>query len=910
MRIDKPDDMAIVPQRGCPRAGTVPGLSVLLGMRLRPDDSATTLPEPELWSLAQQALGPTGALFAGLPQRQAQVLLHGRAWPAPGQATASRVRVALRVFAPDATHPGSNAAPLIDKLLDVHGDRELDSLFGPGPTRPFDSMPLDLSRAFGGPGHATNPQGRGAAPCKAEASSRWPMPNVEYPDDPLRHRGQKVEPATLGPLGPLQRAVDHDRLEACARDWLRAWPHAAMPARQQAHAPADQCLPGDLHGDETIELQHLHPRHQRLRCRLPGLRPRCLWIPAAAPGGRADDVEWREFALRAHTLWLFPQQEMGVLVYHADVDAGFDPAARDSWLLAAWEPLGQAAREAGQIVASWQSRDRPQPPAAAGATPPASGASPPPAAAAAAARDKRDKQAASPPPDALAQSRQDAIRILRRRGWSESRIDALTSKGWLPQAAPEPQSLDDLLKQLQQQTDALRSQHGLKDADIQRFVEIALRDMPEPGGAGDAGAEMAGALRELEQQTAQALRQAGLSAEQAAQLLEQQQPELSQALRRLRPQESGATGAGASGAGGHEPAPTDACPPEEQPPEPAAASLSRADVEQKLRDGASLLEQRLDGLDLRGLDFTGADLRGVLARQTRFDNCRMQGARLDHALLHDADLSDADLRGASLQRSSCARSRMRRASLAAADCSGADFTLADLRGADLGAANLRHAVFEHADLRELRGARCDARNAQFARCDLRRSDWRGARLDASAWLECQLQQACMAQADARDINLQASDASEGDFSEADLRGSRATSRTRLERARLPRADLREACWEGACLLQADLSECLLDGADLGGVEARQACLQAIQGTGLRLDDADLRGADLDHAKLLQASLAGADLRDASLVSTLCFGADLADARFHPGALRCADVRRTIVSALGDDSHDGSRGATR
>lgn len=880
MRIDKPDDMALLVQRGRERTAAPACLSMLCAMELRPGQPATLLPEEQLWSRATAALGPDGALAAGLPPHGAQVLLLGRAWPAPGQATASHVQVELRVFTADPSTQAPQVRAAIDKRLDVHGDRDLESPDGARRPAEFSAMPLDLSRAFGGPGHPTNPQGRGSAAIQLDGRRCWPMPNLQDPADPLRRAGQQVAVATLGPLSPLQRALPAEQADAAAHTWLSGWPHADMPTAQQAHAPRDQWLPRDLRGDERVELLHLHPQHSPLRASLHGLRPRCLW--GTPVEGDPGTLQWSELSLRAHTLWLFPETLLAVMMYHAQAPAGMLPTARDQWLVAAWEPLGEAPRQASEYVQRWRQRQDAAEPETAPQPAPVP-APPPPAPSAAAAE-------ASPQASA-AQDTEDVIGRLRRRGWSSAQIDDLLRRDWLPSQAAATPPLQDVLRQLQEQTQALRTQHGLDDATIQRFVDIAERDpaAQSPDSAATPQAAIAQALAQLEQHTRQALERAGLNEAQAEQVLREHDPKLAQTLQRMR--EPPAPAAPAASAQARGPAPG--------PREPALAEATRAQVEQWLRDGVSLRARVLDGLDLRGLDFSGADMRAVVARAARFDACRMPGADLTGAILHDAGFENTDLQRATLRDSSCARANLARARLSEADCGGADFTEAALQGAALDGANLRRAVFERSDLREVRAPGCDARDAQFAGCVADASDWQGAQLDDSGWLECSLRQARFPAAKARNINLQGSDASDCDFSGADLRGSRATAQSRLPRANLRHSDLRDACWEGAQLQGAALAQCQLDGADLSSVHAQQVDLRAVHGSTLRLDDADLRGADLRQAKLVQASLSGADLRQARLEGAMCFGADLADVRRDPDTLSGADVRRTVAAALPD-----------
>lgn len=873
MRTDKPDDMAVLVRRGDPRGARAHRLCVLCGMTLRPGQCAELLPEARLWSAVAQTLGPDGSLDAGLPARGAQVLLQGRAWAHAGQPV-RHLQVALRLLAPPTA--GQAPAPLLEKRLDVHADRELDAS-GPRPADAgFVDMPLDLSRAFGGPGHAANPSGRGAGPMLVDGRERWSMPNVEVPDDPLRRRGQQVAVATLGPLPARERAGSAAQAQERAQQWLQAWPHAELPA-QQAHAPRDQWLPQGLRGDEQLHLAHLHPTHTQLHCALHGRRPMFRWIEAPSNGDASPRVH--DVSLRAHTLWLFPERLLAVLLYDAPLPGACDPDAREHWLMGSWESPGQAAPDAAACLRRWRDLQPPEvprepPPARPAPTRPA-GRSPDP-----------------PPSTTPQQQTDDMLRRLRRRGWTPQQIDRLRQRGWLPEQPPPEPPLEQLLQQLQAETDILRRKHAIDDSVIDRFLRQAAEDPPPAASPGTPQAALADALQQLERDTQRALRRAGLSEQQAAQYLRRHDAGLAQALERMQQPAAAAPGANAAraeapGVGGGEPHGTAATSPDKP---------TRADVQRWLLDGTPLRRRTLDGLDLRGLDFSGADMRGVHARGAVFTACRMDHVDLRDALLHDADLREAELRGANLAGSRWARARLAKACLAEADCRACDFTQSALGEVVLDGACLQHALFEKTDLRRASAVRCDARGTQWARCDLQHSDWHGARLAGSAWLDCALQHACLDDVEAPDVNLDGSDASDARFARADLRGSRATERTVLQRADLRRADLRGACWEGARLHDADLADCRLQAADLSLARAQRAVLRSVDGTTLRLDGADLRGADLRGAKLLQASLAGADLRTALLDGAMCFGADLADLRCDPDTLAGADVRRSVAAA--------------
>ena len=93
--------------------------------------------------------------------------------------------------------------------------------------------------------------------------------------------------------------------------------------------------------------------------------------------------------------------------------------------------------------------------------------------------------------------------------------------------------------------------------------------------------------------------------------------------------------------------------------------ITKAELEQMVKDG----------VDLRHANLRGADLQGA-----NLWNANLWYADIQRANLTDADLRYADLEGADL----------RHADLTGADLTGADLTGADLEGADLEGARLPH----------------------------------------------------------------------------------------------------------------------------------------------------------------------------------------------------------------------------
>lgn len=84
------------------------------------------------------------------------------------------------------------------KALRVTGNRTWQTgLLGASPSAPspFTRMPIDFTRAFGGPGHDANPAGKGL--------SGDDLPNTELPGEPLHRRADRPAPATFGPVSPF-----------------------------------------------------------------------------------------------------------------------------------------------------------------------------------------------------------------------------------------------------------------------------------------------------------------------------------------------------------------------------------------------------------------------------------------------------------------------------------------------------------------------------------------------------------------------------------------------------------------------------------------------------------------------------------------------------------------------------------
>ncbi len=193
------------------------------------------------------------------------VIVLGHAYAPEGKA-ASSVDVGVRV------------GPLV-KRLRVTGDRQWRGVSITTP-QPFTMLPIVYERAYGGVDPASrdtetpqwdvrNPIGTGFALSEA-ATDGLPLPNVEYPDQAVRHVTDRPAPAGFGPI-----CAHWQPRAAFAGTYDERWQQERFPLlpadfddRHYQCAPADQQMTQFARGGEPVVLVNLTPSGE-LRFELP-----------------------------------------------------------------------------------------------------------------------------------------------------------------------------------------------------------------------------------------------------------------------------------------------------------------------------------------------------------------------------------------------------------------------------------------------------------------------------------------------------------------------------------------------------------------------------------------------------------------------------------------------------------------
>jgi hypothetical protein len=157
------------------------------------------LPEQELWPSVQKELPPGVILDQGLPKPRGEVLLQAKCFAPRGEFTRA-AQVSFRL--------GHLAKELMVFGPRVWERNTLGLQVRQGP-KPFKQVDIGYENAFGGPGFAFNPIGKGLARKLSRAGREIVyLPQVENPGHLITSPDDRPAPAGFGPYDPAwpQRA--------------------------------------------------------------------------------------------------------------------------------------------------------------------------------------------------------------------------------------------------------------------------------------------------------------------------------------------------------------------------------------------------------------------------------------------------------------------------------------------------------------------------------------------------------------------------------------------------------------------------------------------------------------------------------------------------------------------------------
>ena len=662
------------------------------------------------------------------------------------------------------------------RSLLVLGDRVLQRGGIASVPEPFTQMPITWENAFGGPGCAANPVGRGYGP--QQAGTR--LPNVGMLTTELRPPEQTRLAASYAPISPFWAS----RWSKIGRDYGAAYQETRAPFYSSdfdwTHfnaAPLEQQREERLRGDEWIGLQNLHPEHQTFRAQLPAVRVRAIV--------HMRDGSFGEVAMQLDTLLARPGALEVVLTWRGLAPVQEEDLSDVLSLVVASEPMESVPLD-GQLY-----RDT--------------------------LLEMEEAMVRKPGPSVLASLQAQALAGSDAAASGSLSIgDQLTARLGSLAGKLGPQFTTAVSAALGSATAAgsdvasrVAAQLAAIDAAVAK-VKPGSPAPPVPAVLAEGVRKAAAALAKVDLPIAKQM----LASPDVSSLIESQPTPPPAALR------GDLRGADLSRR------------------DLSRIDLAGFDLTGAVLAGARLHGTRLEGASLEDADLTGADLAGAIMTGANLRGAVLTGAVLARTLLQDADLEGADLAGVQMLSCLFGGSRMSGAKLAGArlyQCSlvgaaldGADLVGAVLQSCDLTGANLDGiratgsswskcvlnkmsavgADISDSALHGCNGRDLSAARAQFRRCHLEscgfvgsdltesvffeaagdRNNWSGATLDGADFGRTRLHRALF-----NDATMKG-----GSFAEADLTG-----------ARFRKATLEASSFRHAKLLRADFNQTTL-----------------------------------------------------------------------------------------------------
>ncbi len=791
------------------------------------DNISKIIPESEGWKYLDTVLSDNQIFDLGMPKQHGELLVAGSFFCRNG--TPARVgRIKIQI--------GS-----IDKELAIFGNRRWKR---PGSAHwsiedpeLMTSLPLTYQNSFGGEGYAANPTGKGfIAKDSADRTDHFFLPNIEYPGYLVSSPADRPPPAGVGPLDQTweQRAA---RAGTYDDNWLKndfPGPAADLDWKFYNAAPSDQWLDGFFQGDETFLLENMHAEKPLLQGRLPAIRARSFINRLID-----DKPVFQEVPTNLDTVWLFPAEERGALIYRGVIEVA-DPDAEDVLLqLIAYEALKDPVRpvEHYKTVMDKRQDEKRGQYHLLDETPLL------PAGEKSALVELMTKSDAGTPEDEGFLAKNLKKRAERAREEAEEKMISLgiePDDTLLQEPADVPEitieNIDDFIENIEnlEQRTEQEKREGEKLA-REKLASLGLdfeqiqAQTDGKGGRPDLGVSEKIAL----------LEEFALAEPDVVKRLYESQEKSDQAYRQF----------------GHY--------------FPAAAKTEEKERRQKRE---LVIDGLANGASFCGVDLTGADLSRLDLRGCDFSNAFLEGVDLS-----DSDLSQANLAGCALMRST-----LHRTVFASADMLEANLGQVECREARFADAQMRGCIFYQARLEDTILENCTVEDADFSEASLVGCDITGSVFDRGRFIESRFERLAAHNASCKEALFLKGKWLDIDFSGARLQAA-AMVDVVVEKAVFHRADLTSLRTASATsFIGCDFREAVLIEATLRDIDCSQA----------NFSNSDLTDADFGKCRLQQADLRGAIARNTQFVKADLTAASMAGINLCEGSLQQACLHET------------------
>ena len=797
------------------------------------------LEERNGWISVSKCLPARTVLDPALPKGKTEVLLVGQAY-SPSAKPVNQLLTRVSVGG-------------LNKPLRILGDRIWQKRWiGWKKTSAalFQKMPIEWARSYGELGSQLNPDGLGSVSSGSYGEKLIGLPNITYPNEDLKKPSAKIRSAGYGPLEPHwgARAKYAGAFDAAyLREQFPALP-TDVDFRLYNQAPEDQWL-SHLDGNEEFCLENLHPERPLLEGRLPAVRPRVL----CKSGSVTHEVE-----LAIETLWSFPGEDLGVIIYRGVQSFGsFDPLDIGAEVLIAYEWSEQKQRSIDYYEQQLQQR-----------TSTSSFASIP--------NDCLLKPEKSPAElEQKSNTRERELKELsegRKEEWIQfEREYNLKAREALPQAH-EPNSFEsDLvvtkseLREGDFSSSQLVSAAEVKAKAEQQRAATDLRDKTPSAGKGEVKPLSDDEILQLslknvemdEAQNPDSFKSSDVSMGDELSRVKLRELELASLCLATAPSELS------------------------RRKREVSSQVLRSWIQDRIDRGESLSCRDFTGVDCSNMDFSNLNFAGSIFEagdfsNTNFQNCNLagcsflganiDGAKFDGALLENVNLSWAKGVGTSFKEATLSgTSIFENMELVDANFSSSKLTSISLQNSklvesDFSSAAISGTVFLNSSLSMSKFNETKLKRTNFVSCSLSHTSWVRSEIERSSFVAGELQFSVFSNTTM--------------FKSALVKNTSATALT------LERCQFTDCGFRGLLATAAQINECEFYRCDLGEVCLRQLVAQKTYFNECQMPSSNLAEADLSHCVFANSSLAKVCMDDCELAGVDFSSSDVLTASFR------------------------------
>lgn len=831
------------------------------------------------WPAITKSLPLNQVLDMVMPKKTAEVLLAGSAY-APSGKPCAQVDVRLQL--------GS-----VDKTLRVIGDREwrygLVPLHQISDPKTFTQIKLGWEKSYGGEKYKSNPLGKGYTGNRLAAIkgvNKGAMPNIEYPEEPVKGHVKKYQPAGFGVVD-----LNWPQRQKLAGTYGKDWQQNHAPGlatdidwRIFNAAPNDQWLPGFFQGGESYCLTNLTKEKSQVSGQLPKLRVR--------PFIERNNGAFEEIETVFDTVWLFPDENLGVAIYRGKTDIEHRQAKDIANLMLAYESQEDKPRSKAYYQEAMKLRVDKKTAAQhvfnEGQLSPVLSEQEAEKRAAIvekakkkdlakrqAVLDEREKEfwqksGQEKPVDYKAPKAQEApLGVIPQELLDSGDFDLTeflekadkVAADAKKQAEEKKKKLDEERKKLAKEMQALgveqnQEQHAPWNEVYQRAAEIP-RDLYL-----ELAPPVVSPLQQLIRDAKAAGGDVSEKQEEQAKAFASQQAELKRKGRQFNPT---------------------AAYPEKPLSEDQAKKLGECIQEWK-QEHKPLAGRDWAGANLKGADFSGLDLRQVMLENADLSHCRFDGANLEGAVFTGANLTGASFKNAKVVNANFCGANAQGADFSHADLSETRWTKSLANKSIFDGATLNRAMFSETQMRDSTGVGASMQHATLHKVNWQQANWSESKSSQCTWAASDLSQSIWKNADWHQVAMAECQLTGADFSHG--KGD-ALCLVKVDacHSKFKGFTGKQCGWRGAQLVAADLSEINLIESDLGEANLSQANLEkGVVARGL-LMGANATQAKLNHLNAFQCKAGEMVLQDAVLDYANFTQADLSESQGEPASDR-------------------------